>query len=159
MFIDLNNQVLDRFTKEEQKYIGVHTCPGGDKDSTHSADIGYPELLPYLFQLHAGNFYLEYAAEKNKKDTLQSIREFVKPGQKVFLGVTNVLDKHIETPQEICDLVLEAADILPIEHLGTTDDCGFSPFADDLSTARELAFAKIKARVQGTALAEKKLRL
>ncbi|HZJ59501.1 MAG TPA: 5-methyltetrahydropteroyltriglutamate--homocysteine methyltransferase, partial [Chitinophagaceae bacterium] len=37
-FIDLNNQVLERFTEEEQKKIGVHSCPGGDHDSTHSAD-------------------------------------------------------------------------------------------------------------------------
>jgi len=41
--------------------------------------------------------------------------------------------------------------------LGSTDDCGFSPFADDVSTARDIAFAKIKARIQGTLLAEKKL--
>ena len=31
--------------------------------------------------------------------------------------------------------------------VGSTDDCGFSPFGDDTSTARETAFAKIRARV------------
>lgn len=41
--------------------------------------------------------------------------------------------------------------------LGTTDDCGFSPFADDVSTARETAFAKIRARVEGTQLAAREL--
>jgi 5-methyltetrahydropteroyltriglutamate--homocysteine methyltransferase len=157
MFIDLNNKVLDRFTESERKKIGVHTCPGGDHDSTHSADISYGELLPLLFQLHAGNFYLEYAAEKNKSEVLKAIKESAQPGQRIFLGVTNVLDPKIETPQDICDLILEAAAIIPAERLGTTDDCGFSPFADDTSTAREIAFAKIKARVDGTKLAEKKL--
>jgi 5-methyltetrahydropteroyltriglutamate--homocysteine methyltransferase len=48
-FIDLNNQVLERFTQEERKRIGVHSCPGGDHDSTHSADIAYPGLLAALF--------------------------------------------------------------------------------------------------------------
>jgi 5-methyltetrahydropteroyltriglutamate--homocysteine methyltransferase len=48
---------------------------------------------------------------------------------------------------------VEAASILPIAQLGTTDDCGFSPFADDTSTAREIAFSKIRARVEGTELA------
>ena len=38
-------------------------------------------------------------------------------------------------------------------HLGTTDDCGFSPFGDDTSTSRDTAFAKIQARIQGTAMA------
>jgi len=46
---------------------------------------------------------------------------------------------------------------LPVAQLGTTDDCGFSPFADDMSTARDVAFAKIRARVEGTAMAAKEL--
>ena len=156
-FIDLNNQVLNRFSPTEQARIGVHSCPGGDHDSTHSADISYDELLPYLFEIKAGNFYLEYTAEKNKAGVLTAIKESLQPNQRVFLGVTNVLDPRIETAEEISDLILEAAQILPVNQLGTTDDCGFSPFADDVSTAREIAFAKIKARIDGTALAEKKL--
>jgi 5-methyltetrahydropteroyltriglutamate--homocysteine methyltransferase len=40
-----------------------------------------------------------------------------------------------------------------VDQLGTTDDCGFSPFSDDTSTSRATAFAKIEARVAGTALA------
>jgi len=156
-FIDLNNQVLNRFTAEERKRIGVHTCPGGDHDSTHSADINYAELLPLLFQLNAGSFYLEYAAENNKQAVLQTIKETMKPTQRIFIGVTNVLDPRIETADEIRDIILQAAEIIPVEQLGTTDDCGFSPFADDTSTSRETAFAKISARLEGTALAEKEL--
>ncbi len=154
-FIDLNNQVLSRFTEEERKRIGVHSCPGGDHDSTHSAEIGYADLLPLLFQLKAGSFYLEYAAEKDKPSVLQSIKQNKQPGQRVFLGVINVLDPNVETPEEICNMILEAAEIIPADQLGTTDDCGFSPFADDTSTARAIAFAKIKARIEGTQLAEK----
>ena len=33
----------------------------------------------------------------------------------------------------------------------------FSPFGDDLATARDTAFAKISARVEGTALAARQL--
>lgn len=156
-FIDLNNKVLERFTEEERKRIGVHSCPGGDHDSTHSADIPYADLLPLLLQLKAGNFYLEYAGEKDKQTVLQSIKENLKSSQVVFLGVTNVLKPRIETPEEIRDTILEAAGIIPVKQLGTTDDCGFSPFADDMSTSRDIAFAKIKARIDGTALAEKEL--
>ena len=45
-FIDLNNLALARFSAAELQRIGVHTCPGGDLDSTHSADVDYAELLP-----------------------------------------------------------------------------------------------------------------
>lgn len=156
-FIALNNQVLDRFSATERKKIGVHSCPGGDHDSTHSADVGYESLLPLLFQLNAGNFYLEFAGENDKQKVLQVIRETAKPSQKIFLGVIDVLDPRVETPEEVRDILLEAAAVIPVEQLGSTDDCGFSPFADDTSTSRETAFAKIKARIEGTALAEKAL--
>lgn len=156
-FIDLNNQVIDRFSEEERKRIGVHSCPGGDHDSTHSADIAYADLLPLLLQLHAGNFYLEYAAEKNKTAVLKSIKENMRPGQKIFLGVTHVLNPCVETAKEIADTILEAAAVIPVAQLGTTDDCGFSPFADDVSTSRDIAFAKIKSRIEGNHLAEKML--
>jgi len=152
-FIDLNNQVLSRFTEDERQRIGVHSCPGGDHDSTHSADVDYAQLLPLLFQLKAGNFYLEYAGERDKRAVLQSIAEHVQPGQRVFLGVIDVLSPGVETPEDIRDLILDAAGTLPIEKMGTTDDCGFSPFADDISTSREIAFEKIRARIDGTRLA------
>lgn len=157
-FIDLNNQVLDRFTPEQQSRIGVHTCPGGDHDSTHSADIPYSELLPLFFKLHAGNFYLEYAGEKDKISVLESIRENINPSQKIFIGVIDVLNPKIETPEEVRDLLIQASEYIPVTQLGSTDDCGFSPFADDISTAREIAFEKIKARVRGTKLAEAKIK-
>ena len=61
-FIDLNNLALSRFTAAERQRLGVHTCPGGDRDSTHSADVDYAELLPSLFELDVGNFYVSLAA-------------------------------------------------------------------------------------------------
>ena len=45
----------------------------------------------------------------------------------------------------------------PLDRLGATDDCGFAPFSDDISTSRDTAFAKIRARVQGVALAAEAL--
>jgi 5-methyltetrahydropteroyltriglutamate--homocysteine methyltransferase len=63
----------------------------------------------------------------------------------------------VETPEEIRGRVLEAAEYIPLERLGTTDDCGFAPFSDDTSRSREVAFAKIRSRVVGTALAAKTL--
>ena len=153
--IDLNNLALQRFTPEERSRIGVHTCPGGDLDSTHSADVDYSELLPSLFQLKVGNFYIALAGERDRRRVLEIISKYLKPDHRVFVGVIAPIDPHIETPEEVRDRVLEAAEYLPIEQLGTTDDCGFSPFSDDTSTSRDTAFAKIKARVLGTKLTER----
>ena len=156
-FVDLNNQVLDRFTQQERVRIGVHVCPGGDHDSTHSADVDYAGLLPDLFQMKVGRFYLQMASEPDRPRVLRMVKQLLQAGQTAFIGVIDPIAPAIETREQVRDRVLEAASILPVEQLGTTDDCGFSPFADDVSTARETAFAKIRARVEGTLLAAREL--
>ncbi|HUD63848.1 MAG TPA: cobalamin-independent methionine synthase II family protein [Candidatus Sulfotelmatobacter sp.] len=152
-FIDLNNCVLDKFSDAERNKIGVHTCPGGDHDSTHSADVDYAALLPGLFRLKVGRFYVQLASERDRRRVLATIQSLLKPEQMLFVGVTDPIDPKIESPEVTRDRVLEAAEFIPVGSLGTTDDCGFSPFADDTSTSRETAFAKVKSRVEGTAMA------
>ena len=156
-FIDLNNAVIDRFSEEQRKRIGVHTCPGGDMDSTHSLDVDYAELLPMLFELKAGTFYIQLASEPDRPRVLSIIKEHAPPDCRIFVGVIDPIDPRVETPEEVRDRVLEAAEYIPVDRLGTCDDCGFSPFGDDTSTSRETAFAKIRARVEGTQLAAKEL--
>jgi 5-methyltetrahydropteroyltriglutamate--homocysteine methyltransferase len=152
-FIDLNNLALSRFSAADRQRIGLHSCPGGDRDSTHSADVDYADLLPSLFELNVGNLYIALAGERDRPRVLETIRRYLRPDQTIFLGVVAPIDLRVETPQEVRDRVLEAAEYIPVNQLGTTDDCGFSPFCDDTSTTRETAFAKIRARVLGTALA------
>ena len=137
----------------ERRKIGVHTCPGGDQDSTHSADIDYAGLLPLLFQLKAGRFYLQLASEPDRSRALTEVRRHLQEDQIVFVGVTDPINPSVETAEQVRDRTLEAAQFIPVERLGTTDDCGFSPFADDTSTSRDTAFAKIRSRVEGTQLA------
>jgi 5-methyltetrahydropteroyltriglutamate--homocysteine methyltransferase len=156
-FIDLNNLALARFSAAERERLGVHTCPGGDLDSTHSADVDYADLLPSLFNLNVGNFYIALAGERDRIRVLEIIREHMRPEHRVFVGVIAPINPRIETPDEVRDRVLEAARYIPTAQLGTTDDCGFSPFCDDTSTTRENAFLKIRARVAGTALAAQAL--
>lgn len=158
-FIDINNRVLNRFSEAERNRIGIHTCPGGDQDSTHSADVDYVKLLPLLFTLNVGSFYMQFASETNKERVLQCINKYMGPEQMIFLGVIDVTDPRVESPAEVRDLVLKATEYIPLSQLGTTDDCGFSPFSDDLSTSRQAAFDMIRARLEGTRMAAKELQL
>jgi 5-methyltetrahydropteroyltriglutamate--homocysteine methyltransferase len=152
-FVALNNRVLGQFSAHERARIGVHTCPGGDRDSTHSADVDYAELLPDLFELTVGNIYVQLASERDRRTVLGLIKAYAKADQRIFVGVIDPLTAQVESAEEVRDRVLEAAEYISWERLGTTDDCGFAPFSDDTSTARDTAFEKIRARVTGTALA------
>ncbi len=170
-FIALNNRVLDRFSGAERVNIGIHTCPGGDMDATHSADVDYAQLLPSLFQMNAGYFLIQLASEPDKERIYRLIGENRREdangvAQVCFIGVINPQDPRVETAQEVRDDLVLAARYIPKERLGSTDDCGFSPFSIDLKpkhgspdVARDIAFQKIAARVQGTQLASEALGL
>jgi len=156
-FIDLNNRVLSHFTSAERQRIGVHTCPGGDHDSTHSADVPYGELIPLLMSLDVGSFYFQMASEKHPENELRLIGEHLKSNQRIYVGVIDVINEDVESIETVRDRVLTAAEYIPVVQLGTTDDCGFSPFSDDIVTDRSIAFAKIEARVHGTKMAATQL--
>jgi 5-methyltetrahydropteroyltriglutamate--homocysteine methyltransferase len=157
--VRINNAVLERFSDDQRLRIGVHACPGGDQDATHSAQVDYAELLPTLFTLQARNFYLQLASERDRARVLRMMKEHAPAAARIFVGVIDPLDPRVESAEEVRDRVLEAAEVLGVEQLGTCDDCGFSPFGDDTSTSRETAFAKIRARVEGTKLAAEALGL
>src|SRR5256885_7013237 len=112
-FIDLNNLALSRFSPEERTRIGVHTCPGNDLDSTHSADVDYAELLPSLFELKAGNFYIALAGERDRRRVLQIIQKHMRPEQRIVVGVIAQINPRIETLEEVRDRVMEASEYIP----------------------------------------------
>jgi 5-methyltetrahydropteroyltriglutamate--homocysteine methyltransferase len=152
-FVDLNNRVLGQLTDAERAKVGVHTCPGGDQDSTHSAGIDYEDLLPGLFRMNLDTFFIQLASEVDRPRVLRILAEHATGTRRIFVGVIDPIDARVETPEEVRDRILEAARFIDPLHLGTTDDCGFSPFGDDTSTSRDTAFAKIQARIIGTKLA------
>ncbi|MBK1668165.1 hypothetical protein CKO28_08960 [Rhodovibrio sodomensis] len=160
-FIELNNRVIDRFSPEERRNIGVHTCPGGDCDSTHSADVDYAELLPSMFKMNAGYFLMQMASEADKERVYKLVGEHSRSDangvpQVCFIGVCDPLNPEVETPEQISEALQTAAKYIPKDRLGATDDCGFSPFSIDAKPkhgsadfARDIAFQKIEARVKG----------
>jgi len=168
-FIELNNRLLDRFSPEERSRIGIHTCPGGDRDSVHSADVDYNDLLPSMFGMNAGYFLIQLASERDKdyvygligrnlRDDANGVPQFA------YIGVINPLNPRVESAEEVRDALVRAANFIPAERLGATDDCGFSPFSIDEKPnhgspdyARDVAFQKIANRVQGTKLAAEQL--
>jgi methionine synthase II (cobalamin-independent) len=84
--------------------------------------------------------------------------------QMCYIGVINPGNPRVESAREVADALERAANFIPRERLGATDDCGFSPFSIDEKPnhgspdyAREVAFQKIANRVAGTRMAAEKL--
>jgi methionine synthase II (cobalamin-independent) len=170
-FIDLNNQLFDRFTAQERVNIGLHTCPGGDCDSVHSKEVPYELLLEHMFDMNAGYFLIQCASEEDREKVYKLCGRYSRAdadgvAQMCFMGVINPLSPEVETPEHVRDELLSAAQHIPVERLGATDDCGFSPFSRDVKPkhgspdfARDVAMQKISARLQGARMASEELGL
>jgi len=169
-FIDLNNRLFERFSAEERKNIGIHTCPGGDNDSVHSKEVPYEKLLTKMFQMNAGYFLIQCASEEDKETVYRLVGENSRDDadgvpQVCFMGVINPLSPEVESAEEVRDRLVAAAKHIPKERLGATDDCGFSPFSRDLKPghggdpdfARDVAMEKIANRVKGAKMASEEL--
>jgi methionine synthase II (cobalamin-independent) len=168
-FIDLNNRVIDRFSPEERKNIGIHTCPGGDCDSVHSKEVPYENLLEHMFDLNAGYFLIQCASEDDKEKVYKLCGKYSREdangvAQVCFMGVINPLSPEVETAEQVKNDLVTAAKHIPVERLGATDDCGFSPFSRDVKPAhgspdfaRDVAMQKISARLEGARMASEEL--
>ena len=107
-FVELINRVMARFTADERRSIGVHTCPGGDRDSVHSADVPYANLLPAMFGINAGYFLIQLASEREKDPVYESIGKNLRRDAEgvmpmAYIGVINPGNPRVEGPQEVCD--------------------------------------------------------
>jgi methionine synthase II (cobalamin-independent) len=168
-FIDLNNRVFDRFSADERRNIGLHTCPGGDCDSVHSLEVPYELLLSKMFDINAGYFLIQCASEVDRESVYKMVGKYSREDAKgipqmCFMGVIKVGNPHVETPEEIKHELVTAAKYIPVERLGATDDCGFSPFSRDVKPAhgspdfaRDVAMQKITNRIAGAKLASEEL--
>ena len=168
-FIELNNRVIDRFSAEERRNIGIHTCPGGDCDSVHSKEVPYEKLLSRMFELNAGYFLIQCASEEDKEKVYELCGQYSRDDangvpQVCFMGVVNPLSPDVETAEGIKNDLVTAAKHIPVERLGATDDCGFSPFSRDVKPrhgspdfARDVAMQKISARLEGVRMASEEL--
>jgi methionine synthase II (cobalamin-independent) len=168
-FIDLNNRVMERFSAQERKNIGIHTCPGGDCDSVHSKEVPYEKLLNHMFKINAGYFLIQCASEEDRETVYRLCGENSRAdadgvAQVCFMGVINPLNPEVESAEHVKNELVTAAKHIPVERLGATDDCGFSPFSRDVKPkhgspdfARDVAMQKIANRIEGARMASEEL--
>src|SRR3984893_13946012 len=86
------NLALSRFSPEDRRRIGAHTCPAGDLDSTHSPEVDYAVLPPSLFELKTRSFYIALAGGQDGPQVPIVIRKHLKPVQRIFVGVIAPID-------------------------------------------------------------------
>ena len=169
-FIDLNNQRLRPLLAPRSGATSASTpAPAATTTPCTARTCPYEKLLSKMFQINAGYFLIQCASEEDKEEVYRLCGKYSRDdadgvAQVCFMGVINPLTPEVETAEQVKNDLVTAAKHIPVERLGATDDCGFSPFSRDLKPkhgspdfARDVAMQKISARLEGTRMASEEL--
>jgi 5-methyltetrahydropteroyltriglutamate--homocysteine methyltransferase len=130
--------------------LSTHLCFGNYKGRA----VGlrhYAPLFPSFFELPVDEMHLEMASREFAE--LEVIREVVAQGIDVAVGIIDVKNYYIETPDDVAERVRLCLKYAPPEKLSFAPDCGLS------QTARWAARQKLANMVAGVALVRKDLGL
>src|SRR5208282_6360346 len=132
-------KALDRALDGVRGTVAVHLC-FGYAAVVHDKPSGY-SFLPELEGSKAQQVSIEAAQPKLDLKVLKEL-----PSKTIILGVIDLADMTIETPQIVADRIRAALAYVPAERIVVAPDCGmkYLPHA--------VAFGKMQAMVQGAAL-------
>lgn len=108
----------------------------------------YAELFPAILDTKSDQLSLEFAVSDGVG--LELFKQY-KTDKEVVVGVLDVKDESIETPEVVAARIRKALEYIPAEKLYISPDCGmkFMP--------RQRAFGKLKAMVAGTRIVRAEL--
>jgi len=107
----------------------------------------YEEIFPALAKSGIDQISLECIHSKVPIELLKLLK-----GKDILLGVIDVANDRIETPQEVLEVIEKALQFVPRKHLFPCTNCGMAPMD------RAIAVAKLEALAAGAALARKRYR-
>jgi 5-methyltetrahydropteroyltriglutamate--homocysteine methyltransferase len=142
-FVTLFNRTVEGVDAK----IGVHLC-FGNFVGRPVAKRTYRPLFPYILDMKAGQFALEFA---NREMAEIGIWQEFANEKELAAGLVDVKNYYVETPEDVAERIRQTLQYIPAEKLTITPDCGFS------QTARWAARAKLKAMVAGTEIVRKEL--
>ncbi len=140
-------KVLNILVEGVQAKIAVHICYG-NRYGKPSWEGSYRYLFPAILDAKVHSLSLEFA--RRGGEDLDLFREFKVPFE-LGAGVIDVKDNSVETPDIVAERIRKTMKVVPPEKLYVLPDCGL------FHVPRDIAFAKLRAMVEGTRIVRKEL--
>jgi 5-methyltetrahydropteroyltriglutamate--homocysteine methyltransferase len=137
-------KVLNRALDGVGGSVAVHLC-FGYAAVVHDKPAGY-SFLAELADSKAQQISIEAAQPKLDLKILERL-----PTKDIILGVIDLSDMTVETPATVADRIRRALPHVPAERIIVAPDCGMKYLP------RAVAFAKMKAMVEGAAIVRREL--
>jgi 5-methyltetrahydropteroyltriglutamate--homocysteine methyltransferase len=139
--------VINTLVEGVEARISVHICYG-NRYGKPSWEGSYRYLFPAILGAKVHQLTLEFA--RRGGEDLELFKEFSAPFD-LGLGVIDVKTEDVESPEIVASHIRKALEFLPPERIQVLTDCGC------YHLPRDVAFAKMKAMVEGARIVRKEL--
>jgi 5-methyltetrahydropteroyltriglutamate--homocysteine methyltransferase len=126
-------------------HVTLHICYG-NRYGKPSFEGSYQFLFPAIMDARVQAISMEFA-RRGEED----IQLFKTVPFQVGIGVIDVKTNEVESAAFVADRIRRALEVIPVERLIITPDCGL------VRLPRDVAFAKLVAMVEGTRIVRKEL--
>lgn len=140
-------RVLNTLVEGVDARIGLHICYGNRYGKPTWAG-NYRYLFPAILEAKVHQLSLEFA--RRGGEDLDLFKEFSNRFE-VGVGVIDVKDHAVETPDMVAERIRKAAEFVKPEKLVILPDCGC------FHLPQQVAFSKLKAMVQGAQIVRREL--
>jgi 5-methyltetrahydropteroyltriglutamate--homocysteine methyltransferase len=137
--------------------VRVHVC-WGNYEGPHDCDVPLQTIWPVLRKLNVGGFVLPFANGRHAHEFRVFEKLPLADDQIIVAGVIDTLTNFVEHPEAVAERLTRVAEVVGDPHrvlAGT--DCGFDSTAGQGRVASDVAWAKLRALVEGARSASKRL--
>jgi 5-methyltetrahydropteroyltriglutamate--homocysteine methyltransferase len=147
------NHALRGMPEERTRY---HIC-WGSWNGPHTADLPLRDIVDILLKVRCGGYSIEAANPRHEHEW--RVWEDVKlPDGKVLLpGVISHATNIVEHPELVAERITRLAKLVGRDRVIASTDCGFAQGAFHRRVHPTIMWAKLRALVEGAALASKEL--
>ena len=134
----------------------IHIC-WGNYEGPHDHDIDFAKVAPILVKAKPMALVVE-AANPRHAHEWRVWQDIKLPDDKILIpGVLDTSTNYVEHPELIAERLCRFADLVGRERVIAGSDCGFGTFAGYGKLDPDISFKKLRAMVEGAALASKRL--
>ncbi len=134
----------------------IHIC-WGNYEGPHDHDIDFAKVAPILVKAKPMALVVE-AANPRHAHEWRVWQDVKLPDDKILIpGVLDTSTNYVEHPELIAERLCRFADLVGRERVIAGSDCGFGTFAGYGKLDPDISFKKLRAMVEGAALASKRL--
>ena len=136
--------------------VRLHLC-WGNYDGPHVHDVALEAIMPAVLRARVGALSLPLANPRHQHEYKVIKRRGLPAGMLFLPGVIDTTTNYVEHPEVVADRIAQAIDAVGDRtRVLASTDCGFGTFAGSEMCAESVVWAKLRALVEGAALASRR---